>query len=103
MLKRKPTIFKTKAYKEFMKQLGKSPKIRVKAADKFSKEDEKKAKEMEKLINYYYKNNVDGITTTFWKVQELVAKYVIQEQIDGIQVSWNAVKKQIDKLISTNS
>lgn len=53
-----------KAYERIMKWAYEPPQFKVIPTDNT---DRKTAKIMQELINYQYKNNVDGITTKYFK------------------------------------
>jgi len=52
-----PTIYKSKVYKSFIKELSKPPKIIVHPKNK-TKEEIRKAGLVQKIINYQFKNNM---------------------------------------------
>lgn len=89
-----PSVFKTKAWKELQKEALKPPKFSVLPLDMFNPDEKKKAKQMQKIINYMYKNNTNGVTTKWHKVMEIVGKQLFQGQVYGIKVQWDSDKKQ---------
>ena len=85
------------------KLVKKMPKFRVAPANKNDKEDIKKAKMMQKLINYQFKNNINGAQTKYFMLQDKLAKMYAEEMLYGIKVRWDTVEKEIKVLNNLTS
>lgn len=99
-----PSIFKTKEWKELIKEFEKLPYVNVKPRDENNKEDIKKAKQLEKLFNYMFKNNTNGIRSEYYDYMIRVKKqwvldkfYEIQTNVDNVERTIAAMAKELGK------
>lgn len=95
MKRTEPTIFKTQAWKRFEKEIGKPPKVRV---TPITPSDKKQAKQVEKLMNYMFKTNANGITNKYMQVMRLSQQAFLKEELYGIRVKWEAVEKAVNQI-----
>jgi hypothetical protein len=98
MKKIEPTIFKTKAWKWLEKEIGKPPKLSVYPLDRDSKEDKKKAKLMEQIVNYQFKTNYNGFTDKYWAYMKKHAEKYLRKETQAIQVNWESVDKVLNNM-----
>ena len=80
-----PSVFKTDAWKKLEKAALKAPKVEIKPRDLNDKEDKKRAKLMEQLINYQFKNNIGGIRTKYFLLQTNLARDYFNKIVWGIE------------------
>ena len=76
-----PSIYKTRVWKEIEKQSKKMPKFNISPVDKTNKDDVKKAKLMEKILNYEFKHNTNGFQTKYFLLQKELDKLRIRNQL----------------------
>lgn len=93
-----PSIYKTEAWKTIEKELGKMPKFRVSAGILSNKEDAKKAKLMERLLNYQFKQNVGMVRTRYYKLQKRLAEAYAKEMLYGIKVRWEDMESWLQPI-----
>jgi len=84
--------------KEIEKTLKKMPKFEVKASDSRNKDDVKKAKLMQKLVNYQFKHNVNGFQDKYFMLQKKLAELYAKEMLYGIKVRWDVVEKAVKEV-----
>ena len=95
---KEPSIYKTKVWKEIEKQSKKMPKFCIKPTIPSNKEDVKKAKLMEKILNYEFKHNTNGFQTKYFILQKKLAEAYTKEMLYGIKVRWEDMEKTIKSL-----
>ena len=89
---KEPSIYKTKAYKDLMEELGKPPKVKITA--RFgTPEDKKKAKLMQKIVNSQFENNTNGFTTRYFKALHLLRKKWAESYLYGTKVTVDTIEK----------
>ena len=91
-------IFETKAWKSLEKELKKPPKLKIYAVDRNNEGDKKKAKLMQKLIDYQFKTNTNGFTDKYWAFMKQHATEFLKEEVRGLQVSWDHIDKALKKV-----
>ena len=96
---KEPSIYKTKAWKEIEKQSKKMPKFNISPVDKKNKDDVKKAKLMEKILEYEFKHNTNGFQTKYFLLQKKLAEAYTKEVLYGIKVKWKDMEKTIKNLV----
>lgn len=101
-MKTKPTIYKTKLWKLLEKQYKSLPKFNIRPLDENNKEDKKKAKMMDEILNYQFKKNINGFQTKYFELQKKLAKMYADEMLYGITVRWEDMEKTIKNLAGTN-
>jgi hypothetical protein len=99
MKKIEPTVFKTKAFKTLMSWVNKPPKVEITPILRNDKDEQKKAKQMEKWINYVYKHNVNGATTKYFSAMRALSHKLVQDEVCGIQTGKDTINKLIKKII----
>lgn len=87
-----PNVYKSKVYKDFIKELSKPPKIKVMAQTEGDKE---KAKLMQKLINYQFKTNQDNIVTKYFRIMRMVQEEFIKSQVYGTKMRLESIRRAI--------
>jgi ABC-type uncharacterized transport system ATPase subunit len=97
-----PSIYKTKVWKEIEKQSKKMPKFYIEPTIPSNKEDVKKAKLMEKILNYEFKHNTNGFQTKYFLLQKKLAEAYTKEMLYGITVRWEDMDKMVKTLAGTN-
>jgi hypothetical protein len=92
-----PTYFKSKEWKKLEEEFSKPPKVEITARSQ-TKEEKKKAKMLEKVINYSFETNANGIINKYMQVMRLCRDNFLQEQVYGIQVNWDTTNKLIENI-----
>lgn len=93
-----PSIYKTKAYKNLMKEIVKPPKIRI-TSNFNTSGDKKKAKILQKIINYQFKHNTNGIFTKYLHLLSMFQKKYAESLIYGTKFNWETIEKSMDILV----
>lgn len=88
-------VIEPTAYKLLRKELGKPPSVVVTPIISKSTEDIKKAKMLQKLMNYMFKNNYNGVTTKYYNYMRRKQKEWLKKELYGVQVRWDKVEKSI--------
>lgn len=88
---------------EELKKMSKViPTFKVSPTITANKEDIKKAKMLQKLINYQFKHNINGFQTKYFFLQKKLAEMYTSEMLYGIKVRWDDMEKTIKTLAGTD-
>lgn len=96
MKKIKPKLYDLPAFKRLEKEWTKPPEVRVMPIN--TKEDRKKAKLMEKVLNHAFKTNANGITNKYMQVMKLASDNFLAEELYGIRTSWDATMRVVENI-----
>lgn len=87
-----PNVYKSKVYKDFIKELSKPPTAKIMAVTEGDKE---KAKLMQEIINHQFKTNQDNIVMKYFRILRMVQKEFIRSQIYGTKMRMDSISKAI--------
>lgn len=85
-----------------MEQSKTLPKFKIRPTNREDKDDVRKAKLLQKLINFQFKHNTNGITDKYLLLQKKLAKMYADEVIFGVKVRWDEMEKTIKTLVGTD-
>jgi ribosomal protein S20 len=102
MRKIKPTIFNTPEWKKLEESYLKSPKVEITPLNRANKDDRKKARLLQKLINYMFEHDTNGVRSKYHSYMKQLSHKFVQEEIRGIQINWDATQRTIDQMTKDN-